>query len=246
MRKPKEFVLHYLVMPWIDGITLDDDTWWEVGIEARTKIYSKLADQLNLLRSIPPPNPSYYGRVHYQTFRRLTDFVKYRYRTRPGPFDTYGAFLQEMYNTFEVKILKHSNKNARADLWNGGIPPIMQLMASVVLDGFTSAEAGVPKLTHLDVKLDNIMLVPPKGHPKPDLSDGLPADIGDYELFLIDWQTLSWLPAWAEAAGAMFRLPSKDNDEHLGWYEVFKRLDSCCLREAMWYVECCKHMGGLL
>ncbi|KAF1840885.1 uncharacterized protein K460DRAFT_436368 [Cucurbitaria berberidis CBS 394.84] len=63
-RETKPSPAYYMVTEFIEGEMLTSKKWLSLSDKARTKICSKLCEQLRLLRSIP--SEGYYGRVHNQ------------------------------------------------------------------------------------------------------------------------------------------------------------------------------------
>lgn len=223
---------HYLVMEYLDGITLDEKMWKNIEPKARVKIYEKLAEQLRLLRSIPPPGQSYYGRVHYQGYDPVCNMVRYRMNSLVGPFDTYEAFLQQVYNTLEINLIRRL-------IFRPEIYPDMHLFTSIFHDCFDkTSKGGEPKLSHMDLKLDNMMLVPSASNSSSDR-------IEDYDFYLIDWEMMCWLPAWAEIAGGSVRLP-QDGHHNLVMWEMSKGIKPFPYAEANFYRECAHALGGSL
>lgn len=98
---------HYIVMEYIDGITIDQDKWLDLEPQARSKIYRNIGKQLQLLRSIPAPSPSYYGRIHHQKSEGFYPFLSFNKVEKFIPcFDTYEAPREYLLGLFEKRVLE--------------------------------------------------------------------------------------------------------------------------------------------
>ncbi|KAF2653517.1 hypothetical protein K491DRAFT_515092 [Lophiostoma macrostomum CBS 122681] len=225
-------------MDFIDGVTLNDDMWEGITPEAKTKIYDKLGEQLRLLRSIPPPHPSFYGRVNNQGYHPFGMVVGHGKHVA-GPFHTYRAFLEYAITTLEYRLVDRCvNKPIGC---SGKIDPIVQLLASNFFQNLEDTSgSGEPKFSHMDIKLDNIMLVPSASNPSDRIED--------HDLWLIDWEYSCWLPAWAEAAGCLRRLPGSDTEERLlpQWRMSREGIKPFYWGQAGFWMSCCGYLGGTL
>ncbi|KAH8719388.1 kinase-like domain-containing protein [Phaeosphaeriaceae sp. PMI808] len=209
------FNRYYIVTDWINGITLDEEGQWNlIEKKARMKILGKLGEQLKLLRSIPPPQPNYYGRVNNQPFNCQNMFIDTQQYKPHGPFYTYESFLQQVWEQWEVTFLERLCDYG----YDGPVlefNDIMHVIAAnfpVVFD--KNAKSGEPKLTHGDLHIGNFMLVPPASH-VPDPSNPLKG-IEDFDLIIIDWDRLAWLPAWCDCAILWHHLPGTVGENILG------------------------------
>lgn len=214
-------------MEFIHGVTLDDEALEAMGSEARIKIYEKIGEQLQLLRSIPPPNPRYYGRINYQAFHP-SSFIVSHGRHLIGPCDTYKAFLKEAYKGMEFYLLG-------TYIFRSDISPLQHLLASSFFDSFGESSSGSaePKLSHMDLHSGNIMLVPQSGSNASE-------KIEDHELWIIDWEYMAWMPAWAEAASSMKRLPIIEGEER--WepqWRISNGIKPFYFAEAAFWLKCC-------
>ena len=113
--------------------------------------------------------------------------VSLRNRDFCGPFHTYEAFLKRFYDSFRCTVAAHSTRDGTK---KDDIPANASLYASIFFDNISmDAKAYESKLTHGDLQLHNIIFVSP--------SNGLDK-VEDLDPVLIDWETLAWMPAWAE------------------------------------------------
>lgn len=168
-------------MEFIEGDTLDYKKWINLSEEARTKICSKLSDQLHLLRSVP--SEGYYGRVHNQGWRPLLCLFRVRAKEMCGPYNTYENCISAMYTAAKLQAsVCHNGKDLTTE-------------ADSSLSNFkrtlTACMGHKPTLTHLDPSLQNIIVRPIQGTEE---------HASDWEVTLIDWADFGWLPAWMQAS----------------------------------------------
>lgn len=182
----EDTIYHYLVMEFIEGGSLSHERWMVLDQEDQEKICSKIAEQLQLLRSIP--SPGYYGRIMHQGWMPTFSLFRIRCADMCGPYDTYEDCISAMYTTAE----------ARAAVCT--IKPEFSAEQRLALTNFkhtlTECAGHEPTLTHLDLKLENIMVRSVQG------ANGT---VEDYDVVLIDWASLGWLPAWMEAVTVLQR-----------------------------------------
>ena len=93
---------HYLVMEFIEGTHCDRETWKKLPETTRTTILRKTGEQLRHLRSVPPPRPTYYGRIYGQPWHSYVRLVHYgKIDSQWGPFETYKDFIGAVYDASE-------------------------------------------------------------------------------------------------------------------------------------------------
>ncbi|KAF2006815.1 hypothetical protein P154DRAFT_597094 [Amniculicola lignicola CBS 123094] len=239
--------MHYLVTDFLPGLTLDEDEWLQLDASVQTKLFEKLAAEVKLLRSVAPPDPAYYGSVDGRGYRPGMPFTKYRSTDTPGPFYSYEAFIDQVYRTFEVNAIGRLLKHPEDEIF-----PAMQLYSSIFFSEFGKAtpSSREPKLTHMDITMGNIRFVPSakSGIKHSEASmESLSARVNDYEVWLIDWETLSWLPAWAEVAALMTTLPRRYGGiDDFALSGVGKGIQPFPYSEAIFYQKCCEVFGGLI
>jgi hypothetical protein len=222
-------------MEFLDGVTLDEVMWEGLTVEARIKIYDKISEQLRVLRSIPPPNPAYYGRVNHQPYYPLTGMIYYRQRDLPGPFYSYTAWLEQAYRTFELAFINYHN--TRLPHESGKTHPSTQLFAACFKPCLDNVESGKPKLTHMDIKLENMIVVPSASNPSDKLED--------YDLWLVDWETLAWMPSWAQTAAAMSSLPISDTEEKMmAEWRISYGIEPFYIAQASFWFEAMRSCGS--
>lgn len=227
-------------MDYIDGQTLDNDSVEAMERRAQEKIYRKIGEQIKLLRSIPAPNPSYYGRVHHQGYASNQQILMCdRFKSLVGPFDTYRAFLDHMKLVFESRALKRLLRHRRLEL-----DTAMKLFLAEYDDMFdaSSARAADPKLSHMDLKLENIILTPPPSLP----SSPAPPNVEDWDVVIIDWEGLSWLPAWAEMASIGLKGPCIKDEPLWSLWQLYQVIKPRYYHEVYAYGSGCKYLGGIL
>ncbi|CAI6338819.1 unnamed protein product [Periconia digitata] len=58
---------YMLITEYIDGPSCYPPVWDPLSDTTKSNILRKLGDQVRLLRAVPPPNPTYYGRIYNQS-----------------------------------------------------------------------------------------------------------------------------------------------------------------------------------
>ena len=135
------------------------------------------------MRSISPSQPFYYGRINDQPL----DVI---HLGNVGPFYTYESFLEMRLTECRWKSVWTILVNRP---WMEKIPAISIYVSSIWFDLWSrDKQACEPKLTHGDVKLQNMVFVKSQdnGPEKESLEER--------DVVLIDWESLAWLPAWVE------------------------------------------------
>ncbi|KAF2796449.1 hypothetical protein K505DRAFT_237635 [Melanomma pulvis-pyrius CBS 109.77] len=212
--------LYYSVMDFIDGITMGPLEFEDLEPQIRSKLSVKMAEQLRLLRSIPAPNPQYYGRIHYQGIRHVS-FTTYRDELQAGPFDTYEAFLQKVKDTFEANLCFGLNQEMSQK---------MKFYLHIFHDCFDkSSKSAEPKLTNLGMTFDNIVFAPSASNQSNRIED--------YDVWLTDWEFMGWFPAWVQVASAAVHLSG--GLDLLDRIEIAEGFKPYCYTEAKFFLECC-------
>lgn len=177
--KPKYF---YLVMEYIPGSALNSEIWDSYTPAMQKIICAKISEQLRRLRQVNCEQ-FYYGRVHKQPFHSQFLMLSYPGQETCGPYTSYEALLDAMFNTAELraalKSLGEMDPDAKLTLAN-----FKQSLRAYGVD-------QKPTLTHLDMKFDNIIV-------QAITTDGK-EDMEDYEVTIIDWEFFGWLPPWVQA-----------------------------------------------
>lgn len=182
VRPYEPFDVCYLVTEFIEGETLNPKIWEALDNKAQHIICSKLSEQLKLLQSIP--SEGYYGRLHRQGWSPWIPFLRTRGKDMCGPYDTFDDFISAMYTTAELCQAK-SDFSPDFDPWTQEfLSDFKQIL------GRTSGVT--PVLTHMDPKFQNIIITP--------VSNQNGEEIDDWEVTLIDWDSLGWLPAFMQFA----------------------------------------------
>ena len=175
-------------MEWIDGIQVEEEEWDKLPSEIRHKICYRIGLQLQQLRSIPPPQPRYYGRVNDQGFTNIFIGGNRRHELTAGPFYTYDSYLERLFTYARWRCANHIVINGRTP---ENVSDVARFVSSIWLEQFShDKQVCEPKLTHGDVKLRNIVFA--KSH--KDNQERLE----DRDVVLIDWESLAWEPAWSE------------------------------------------------
>ena len=178
----------YVIMEWIDGIEAEENEVRMLDLTARLKICRKIGEQLKALRSIPAPSPRFYGRVNGQPFQPQFFLTACRGQDFGGPFYTFEGMRDCMLENMKTTALRRN--------WGSGreaLSYMQRVMSARFLDrlGKDSA-AWEPKLTHHDIEWQNMVFVSPSGNSEDKLEDR--------DVVLIDWEHLTWVPAFMEPA----------------------------------------------
>jgi serine/threonine protein kinase len=168
---------NYLVMEFLEGGELSEKRWFALDDDARTKILSRLCEQYRLLRSIPPPSPEYYGRVHHQGWGPLSQIFIHRTDRMVGPFDSIRDFLSETVYSMLVTAVTGS---LLPEFTCNELEHIAHYESTLATCSGTK-----PIFTHSDPSLHNIIARP--------IRDGQ-----DWEVTLIDWAWCGWYPAYMQ------------------------------------------------
>jgi hypothetical protein len=180
-----------MVTEFIEGTTLDHTLWAGLGEDERTQICSKLAEQLQHLRSIPPEG--YYGRVHKQGWRSWLRLLRTDGRKLGGPYDTYDDFVSAMFAAAEC---------TGAFMDSGDWHPVNESYLMSFKPTISAWAGHQPTLTHLDPGLYNTIVRKAQG-------------TGEWEVTLIDWAEFGWYPAWMQSVALHnFALMITDKKEH--------------------------------
>lgn len=173
----------YVVMEFLEGVTLSQNIYKAMDEETQKLICSRLGEQFQLLRSVPAPPEEYFGRVYRQGLNPRLNLLYAQLKEMDGPYDNYDDFISAMYANVEL------------DFTIMTILPEFMSQESEFLSQFKPIFGGTkeckPVLTHMDPKLENIIARPFKG-------DG--GEIKDWEVTLIDWDTLAWFPVSMQCA----------------------------------------------
>ncbi|KAF2869240.1 kinase-like domain-containing protein [Massariosphaeria phaeospora] len=228
---------YYMVMEFIDGIPLDDEKWEKLPFETRLKLYGKIGEQLQLLRSIPPPHPGFFGRVNSQGYGSFCMIASHRKNAINGPFHSYGAFLKHAWETFEINFIYQV-----FDIVERPINPEHQIHA----DNFfhcleENSASGASTLSHMDLKLENMIFTPS--------ASSTSGRIEDYDLCLIDWEYMGWYPAWADACSAIRRLPrSRSEPMFTGYWSISNKIGikPFYLAQAKFWMSCAELFGAAI
>ncbi|KAF1911778.1 hypothetical protein BDU57DRAFT_533186 [Ampelomyces quisqualis] len=192
--------VYCLMMEFIEGIPLNQETFMALPIHAQDTICAKVSSQLRYLRELP--SEGYYGRVHGQGWLSPPPGLDFRSITSQaivGPFRTYEEFVSAIYRSWQVR---HAISYNMVE-WT----PADVEMTAKFMPIFPGWEPNEPKFTWIDPKLRNMIARQIKG------DDGSE----DWEVFLIDWEYCAWYPAWVQGlqtescSGALIPNPASTN-----------------------------------
>lgn len=191
-----------LIIDFIEGDTLSETLWLDLDDEAQKAICSKLSEQCQLLRSIPAEG--YYGRVHHQGWQPWLNLSRTRGKSMTGPHETYEDLVSDMYTTAKLRAAK---TNAAPEFHPRSLAHLSQFISV-----FSRTKGFRPILTHLDPKWQNIISRPVK-----EMGDG--DRFIDWDVVLIDWDTLGWLPSFIQGAALGARI-LLDNETKVKFNEM--------------------------
>ncbi|CAI6321932.1 unnamed protein product [Periconia digitata] len=193
-RYPKEYPdrstlspTYLLVTSYADGPSCYTPVWQSLSQTARNNILRKLGEQMRLLRSVPPPNPQYYGRIHSQGFPK-DDYVflggiQDLTTAWNGPFYSHKDFAgQIMEAGLAWACVQHGEFNGE-----------LQLLLETYEDVMSRASGQNAILYHGDLQLHNIIAIENKD------------DKDDPDICIIDWATMGWMPAYMETVRTLCR-----------------------------------------
>ncbi|KAF2802891.1 uncharacterized protein BDZ99DRAFT_548128 [Mytilinidion resinicola] len=198
---PKEpYDIHYLVTEFIEGEHIYGEKWDALDDEAREIICSKISEQFRLLRAVP--SEGYYGRVYHQAFPSALSLCRIR-ESNSGPYDSYEDLVSAMYASAELRAADSVTINV-ADHH----PHTLGLL-SKFKPLLARATGYKPTLTHMDAGPVNYLVRSIKG---------VGGKVVDWEVVIIDWDSLVWLPAFVQAA----RMDPFSYAE--GWEQVLQKI----------------------
>lgn len=197
----------YIVMEYIPGESCLTEDYNKLSETARTNICRKMSEQIRLLREVSPPHPNYYGRIDNQGFRPIHRLLNYSGRGFHGPYHSHNAFLEDLCRQAEAYSVTRFN-NEFPDL-----RPFEKMSLAYGRKFMIDAPGQESKLTHVDLKFEDIRVQP------------IPGSDDDYDVVIIDWADLGWLPSYIQAALAVIRSDANDHANIMGW-ELSQAFDS--------------------
>lgn len=189
-------VNYCLMMEFIEGIPLDSEWLAKLSTQDQNTICAKVSAQIRYLRSLP--SEGYYGRVYGQGWVDPPPGLWVDTGTEKsvsGPYRTYEEFISALFRAYELQ---------RAGfMFCKDFPAGFASRAAEFLSLFPGWNSHEPKFTWIDPKLTNIIVRQPT------------EEEPDWKVFLVDWESCGWYPAWLQAlqcwqrGGAMIRDPSQ-------------------------------------
>jgi hypothetical protein len=164
----------------IEGITLESNRLAELPVQVQDLIFSKVSAQIQYLRCLP--SEGYYGRVHGQGWLEPPRAIRTPEEnlTVSGPYNSYAELTSVIHRAYEVETA----------LWDDEpFDSNHESYVATFLSIFPDWNPHEPKFTWIDPALVNVIARPVKG------------DTGneDWEVFLIDWESAGWYPAWVQS-----------------------------------------------
>ncbi|KAL9106601.1 MAG: hypothetical protein Q9227_008384 [Pyrenula ochraceoflavens] len=197
---------YYLVMDYIPGSDCWSDKWAQLNQIARANICRKLGEQVRLLRDVPPPSPTYYGRIEDQGFPpsdRLFLWAGERYF---GPYYSHEAFLEDILRNAEGGSVQDPDNVTHE------FKPSTKLALACFRQCMAQAPGHESKLTLVDLAMENIRI------------QGIENSPDDYDVVIIDWADLAWLPSYVQATLMLARSRVRPDPELQEW-EISKGFD---------------------
>lgn len=199
---------YYLVTEFIEGDTLTEKLWLGLEDEAQKIICSRLSEQFQLLRSVP--SEGYYGRVYHQGWTPWLNLVRIRGKEMCGPYNTFKDLISAMYATAELRMADTNNASEYHPIRLGLLSQFKPILGGT--------KSHRPVLTHLDPKWENIIVRPVK-------EEGDSGEIKDWDVVLIDWDTLGWLPEFMQAASLDGRIMLDDEPKKTFKQRIFANFE---------------------
>lgn len=174
--------IYILMMEYIDALCLSPSMWKATTEENKEIICRKIGEQLKLLREVKLEGKQYYGRINYQGVSSIYQIFRVYSKPVRGPYDTHDEFLTALreamiHETALRSWEKHFFESDEERFAN--VKPVLG-----------ASKATEATLTHLDVKDHNILAKP--------IKNGTTGEIEDWEVTIIDWDTLTWMPAYLQ------------------------------------------------
>jgi hypothetical protein len=177
----EDITTYYLISEFIPGHVLNDEMRLRIGAEGQTRIASKFAEQLQKLRVAL--GVGYYGRVHHQGFSPDLNWLSTRYDKMCGPYETYEEFVDAKYAEIEFSKATEDSLDWRPSD-EIGLPQYKSKLLSF-------KDISQPMLTYTDIKAANTIV-----------QEVLDAEgrVVDWNVVLIDWKHVGFLPAWMQSS----------------------------------------------
>ncbi|KAF1844480.1 uncharacterized protein K460DRAFT_354394 [Cucurbitaria berberidis CBS 394.84] len=179
----------YLVMEFIEGITLTQFIFQGLDEKSQMQICSSLGDQFQLLRSVPAPPEKSFGRIYHQGINPRFALTCSRCKEMAGPYNTYSDLISAMHTSAEWDLMMRTNS---LEFTSKEAEFLSQFKPSLEV-----TEEHKPVLTYLDPRFENMIARPITG------DDG---EVKDWEVTLIDWDLFFWMPVWMQCAALLERI----------------------------------------
>lgn len=177
-------------MEFLDGISLKEDLFMNIGERNQRIILERLGEQLQLLRSVKPEGVAYYGRVDYQGWNRGTTFVSYFNPGSRGPYDTYEDFMSAMLESNKFMFATESLTPEFSSYEIGILAELKRILGP--------SKHNKPVLTHFDLKWSNIIAWP--------IKNSANGECDDWKVAILDWDHAGWAPLYMQKASILQRL----------------------------------------
>lgn len=189
---------NYLVMDFVSGRnSQSEEDWNTLSRNAKVNLCRRIGQQLSLLQEVSAPSP-YYGRINYQGF-----FPGYPYFSASGqgflgPYNSHKDFIQTIYTTGEWRCAVQAGEDYL---------PFSKLFLESFKRCMDKALGQEPRLTHTNLRLQNVIAQPKEDEPE------------DFDVVIIDWATMAWMPTYVQAATIQRNCPRK-LDQHMYAWEL--------------------------
>lgn len=187
---------HYLVMEYVSGQNYQQkEDWDRLSQKAKKNICRKISQQLSLLGEVP--SPSYYGRVGHQGFYPNYSILRGAGQGFHGPYYSHKDFICDVYTTCEYTCVAQNNREDYDDASKLYLESLKRCM--------DNASGKEPRLVHTDLCLQNVVAQPKTEDPE------------DFDVVIIDWATMAWMPTYIQAANILCGCPSDEDRPLYRW-----------------------------
>ncbi|KAF2794921.1 hypothetical protein K505DRAFT_360642 [Melanomma pulvis-pyrius CBS 109.77] len=208
---------HYLVMEFIPGPKLSRELFCNSSPDVKQRICESLAEQLKRLREVQL-GIDFYGRVNRTGWDYHLNMFTCPGKDLCGPYESYEDLVNAMVDSARF----HAATGLYSEEFDSGTKLILANLKPSLQAA--TEEDRLPTLTHLNLQFHNI-IVQQKGE--------------DYDVIIMNWRHLGWLPAWVEAVTVLMCLSIQSWEEkgNLQW-GVFQGFQPFNLALAQFIADC--------
>jgi hypothetical protein len=176
--------MHYLVMEYIKGEVFNPETYLGLDTGSQKKLCARIAEQFQLLRSIPQESDygDYYGHVNHKGLMPYYTCLQTRGTEMCGPYKTHADMASDMQDSFERHVAMMDNREELSAREHNAFSKLKL--------GLSNSTYLKPTFTHMDPKFQNMVIQP--------MDDANGEGEQDWEVTLIDWEYCGWMPAYMQ------------------------------------------------